>query len=434
MSTRSTILAQRFAAAACFLWTTTVPAPRAAAQAKSADGAVTVYHWWTSGSELAAVNALVAVVKAQHPNLKVNPRATGAHGGGGRMFQLVSQAAAPGRPSQVFQIHAGGQARPYFEAGLLAPVDEVWAHSGLEQAVPAMVRQMSRIDGHYYLLPIDVHRNNLVWYNKVVLDKHGVDPAALTTWEGFFKAAEKLKAAGLAPVVQVGETWTLGVAFESMMAGLGIGAYEDWINGKITAPEDPRPLEALNVFKRYLSYANRDHAGTAWDAAIQRLVRGESAFCIMGDWANGEFQQAGLKYGRDYGAFLVPGTKGMYGVTVDAFAHTRGPAPDSSRWMSAAASREGQDAFNTAKGSIPARTDADVVRYDAYQRSAIADFKAARHIYPNLTSATHDAFENGVEETLKRFAADLDVKKAAAALAEVAARSRTNFRQEWSLQ
>ena len=66
------------------------------------------------------------------------------------------------------------------------------------------------------------------------------------------------------------------------------------------------------------------------------------------------------------------------------------------------ASREGQDAFNAAKGSISARADADVTKYDPYQRSAIADFKAAV-IYPNLTSSTHDAFKSRLDDVMTAF-------------------------------
>jgi glucose/mannose transport system substrate-binding protein len=236
--------------------------------------------------------------------------------------------------------------------------------------------------------------------------------------------------------VQVGENWTLGVAFEANMAGEGTGPYQDWINGKLTAADDAHLLMAFGVLKRYLAYANEDHAATPWDAAIKRVIRGEAAFCIMGDWANGEFQAARLKFGKDYGALPVPGTRGMYGVTVDAFAQMRGAASaaDAGRWMTVAASREGQDAFNAAKGSISARSDSDEARYNAYQRSAIADFKAARYIYPNLTAATHDAFKSGVDDIMKRFAADLDAGKATAAMAAAAARSRNRFREEWSLQ
>jgi glucose/mannose transport system substrate-binding protein len=426
--------------AICLALSATVPATAAAAPPadtpKAPGSSLTVYHWWASVSEVAALNALLEVFKSQNPSVPVSPTAANAQGGGSRMFWLVNQATSAGHPPDVFQVHAGAPLRPYFEAGLLSQLDSVWTSSGLEKAVPPMIRNICRIEGRYYSLPINVHRNNVIWYNKALLDKYGVDPGSLTTWEALFKAAEKLKAAGLRTPVQIGESWTLSVAFESIMAGLGIGAYESWVNGKLTAGDDPRLVEAFGILKSYLSYANADRASLAWDVAIKRLIRGETAFCIMGDWANGEFQLAKLKFGKDYGALPVPGTKGMYGVTVDAFAQTRGiPNPaNSNRWMSVAASREGQDAFNAAKGSISARADADPSRYDAYQRSAIADFKAARSIYPNMTSATHDAFKNGLDNIMTGFSADLDAAKAAAAVASAAAQSQNRFRQQWSLQ
>jgi glucose/mannose transport system substrate-binding protein len=102
--------------------------------------------------------------------------------------------------------------------------------------------------------------------------------------------------------------------------------------------------------------------------------------------------------------------------------------------MRVAASRAGQDAFNAAKGSISARTDADPTRYDAYQRTAIADFKAARVIYPNLASSTHDAFKLSLDDVMTRFIDDLDVAKAAATIATSAARSKKHFSRAWSLK
>jgi glucose/mannose transport system substrate-binding protein len=205
-----------------------------------------------------------------------------------------------------------------------------------------------------------------------------------------------------------------------------------WIRSRPCATND-RPRATGHAC---VSYANPDHATTAWDVAIKRVIAGEAAFCIMGDWANGEFRLAKLKYGKDYGAMPVPGTKGIYGVTIDSFAQTRRIANPANlnRWMSVAASREGQDAFNAAKGSISARADADVTKYDPYQRSAIADFKAARFIYPNLTSSSHDAFKSALDNVMTAFGVDLDVKKAAATVAAAAAGSQNKFSRAWSLK
>jgi glucose/mannose transport system substrate-binding protein len=397
---------------------------------------LTFYHWWTSPSELAAVNALVGVFKKQNPGVVVSPAITDSHGGGRKIFTAIRAAAAAGTPPDSFQIHVGAPMQPYFDADLLNPVDGIWTEAGLDKVVPSMIQTMSRIGGHYYAVPVNVHRNNLIWYNKAVLDKQKIDPATLTTWDAFFNAAEKLRAGGMREPLQLGVAWTASVAFESAMASQGVAAYEDWINGKMTAANDPHLLEAFGTIKTYLSYANADRATTDWDDAIRRVAKGQAAFSMMGDWAEGEFRLAGLKYGKDYGAIPVPGTKGMYGATVDSFAQTRGIANPalSTSWMKTVASREGQDAFSSAKGSISARTDADVAQYDPYQRSAIADFKSARVIYPNLASSTHDAFKVALDDVMARFIVDLDVPKAASAIASMASRSEKKFIRVWSLK
>jgi glucose/mannose transport system substrate-binding protein len=179
-----------------------------------------------------------------------------------------------------------------------------------------------------------------------------------------------------------------------------------------------------------------EHPRLSGEVAVQRIITGEAAFCVMGDWAHGEFRLAKLRYGKDYGAIPVPTTQGMYGAAVDSFALSRNTVnPSHSVFlMKTLASREGQDAFNALKGSISPRTDADLKGYDAYQLSAIADFKAAKVIYPNIVGATHDAFKVGLDNVMTGFQADLDVKKAAAAVAALASRSQNKFSRVWSLK
>ena len=45
------------------------------------------------------------------------------------------------------------------------------------------------------------------------------------------------------------------------------------------------------------------------------------------------------------------------------------------KWLTLCGSKAGQDAFNPVKGSIPARSDADVSLYGVYLQSAMADWK-----------------------------------------------------------
>jgi glucose/mannose transport system substrate-binding protein len=386
-----------------------------------------LHHGWGSPSETAALDALVATYKKSHPDAAV--RALSVEGRG-RMFTVVRNG-----QSDAFVAQAGATLLPFLDAGLVDPIDDLWAAAGLDKVIPPVLQKINSHDGHHYSLPLAVHRTNLVWYNKTVLDKHKIDPATLTTWDAFFKAAESLRASGVRAPVQMGLTWTATAVFEGIMAGLGREAYESWINGRMRSAEDPKCLAAFTTFKRYLEYVNEDNATTGWDAALKRVISGEAAFIIMGDWAEGEFQLAGMKYGKDYGAIPVPETQGTYVVLVDSFARPRKRPHERNGddWLKAVASREGQDAFNTLKGSIPARTDADVARYGAYQRSAIADLKAARSLLPNHDVVEPEAFKVRQLEVIAAFAVDRDVKKAAAALTAAAVQSEKHFTETWSL-
>jgi glucose/mannose transport system substrate-binding protein len=392
-----------------------------------------IYHWWSSASEIAALKDLVDVFKAKHPEV---PVALKTASDSRVMFLVTLSHMKSGHAPDSFQMHTGYAMYPYVDDGLLTPVDDVWTSQGLEKVIPAVLKDMNRAQGHYYSVPVGVHRTNVVWYNKRLLEQHHIDPDTLTTWERFFAAADKLRAKGVAAPIQLGISWTAGHVFECIVASLGMDAYEDWINGRITSPNDSRMLRAFTIYKEYRRYVNEDNKTVDWDEAVKRIVKGESAFVVMGDWVDGEFRIAGLTYGKDYGTFAVPGTERAYGVTLDAFLRPRGPASlaNAERWLNVVASREGQDAFNPQKGSIPVRTDTSPARYGPYQKAAIAQFKSARFFYPSLGAGVPPNFKWDLREVLDAFALDLDVEKAAAGVAAASVKSRVKYTRTWSLK
>jgi glucose/mannose transport system substrate-binding protein len=409
---------------------------RAGETAPAAGQRLTLYHWWTSPSESAAINALIARFKSTYPDVAVST--TPFAGPSIRpQFSILTKLAGQNQSPDAFQSNGGYAAQLFVDAGLLSPVDDIWSGDKLEPVIPGVIRDLSRFDGHYFAIPINVHRTNVLWYNKALLDRHKINPATLTDWPAFFSAAEKLRAAGIKSPVQMSVTWTAAIVFESIVAGLGSATYEDWINGNISR-NDARFIKAFAIFKTYLTFVNDDHGDLGWDQALKRVMAGDGAFCMMGDWADGEFRAAGLKYGKEYGSLLSPGTTGMFGVGLDMFLRPRGAArsTSSSRWLSVAASRDGQDAFNPLKGSIPARTDADPARYESYQRAAIIDLKTAEHIYPHDSAALPEAFNTRVYETLGTFMIDRDPERAVRALADTASKLKQagKYKRVWSLK
>jgi glucose/mannose transport system substrate-binding protein len=98
---------------------------------------------------------------------------------------------------------------------------------------------------------------------------------------------------------------------------------------------------------------------------------------IMGDWAKGEFTNAGKVPGDDYACIPVPKAQGdgfVYLVnSLSFFTQTdadmiKGQEVLASAIMDPAV----QVAFNLAKGAIPARTDIDLAAMDACAQSTSA--------------------------------------------------------------
>ena len=132
----------------------------------------------------------------------------------------------------------------------------------------------------------------------------------------------------------------------------------------------------------------------------------------MGDWAEVAFAQAGWTYGDEYTTFPVPGTAGVFDFLADSFVLTVGaPHPVATEdWLTTLASAEGQQAFNLAKGSIPARTDVDASAYPAYQQTALASYASDTIVSSLAHGAAADvAWSSAISDAVSRFGTDRDV-------------------------
>jgi len=165
----------------------------------------------------------------------------------------------------------------------------------------------------------------------------------------------------------LGETWTQVHLFETiLLATVGPEAYNALWSGEgdWAAPEVTQAIE--NV-KTLMNYVNSDYATLSWQDASKLVADGDAAFNIMGDWADGYFYGSveggnlGLTPLVDYAWMPVPGTQGVYQFLSDSFVLPVGAKNRDAaiKWLELCGSKEGQDAFNPIKGSIPARKDAD---------------------------------------------------------------------------
>jgi len=106
------------------------------------------------------------------------------------------------------------------------------------------------------------------------------------------------------------------------------------------------------------------------------------------------------------------------------------------RWLKLVSSKIGQDTFNPLKGSISARTDADVSKYNPYQQAAIADFWKAKYMYPSVVhgSGAPEDFKVQFENLIAGFFANQDVNKLAQDMTTYTAEISDKYTIKWSLQ
>jgi len=185
----------------------------------------------------------------------------------------------------------------------------------------------------------------------------------------------------------------------------------DWDSAEVTA--------ALEDFQTLLTYTNSDASALSWQDASQLVLDGDAAFNVMGDWTEGFFREVGFEPHVGYGWTPVPGTEGNFQFLSDSFVLPVGaPHRDNAiNWLILAGSKEGQDAFNPVKGSIPARSDGDRSLYGEYLLSAMDDW-ASNRVVGSLTHGVvaNDAWKSEIDTALGLFLAGGDVETFQSAL------------------
>jgi glucose/mannose transport system substrate-binding protein len=387
--------------------------------ASGAKGQLLVGNWWTSGSEFAGVNEVYKIYRAENPDVELIH--AGIAGGAGTNFTGANlNKLIAGDPYDTFQLHAGKEAELYSPEEYLMPVDDILAEAGVLDVMPEDLKNVLKIRGNTYTVPLNIHRSNVMWTNTRVLANAGVEIP--TNFEELFAACETLQAAGVVCIAQ-GSTDGFEVfhAFESVLPGtVGVEKTLGLWDGSVSWT-DPDVTTALENFNKMLDYVNEDWGNVNWPGAIDLVINDQAAFNIMGDWAYGEVI---FKGATEYvAASPPPGNEGIFIMVSDGFAITKAaPNPENAQeFVKIVTRKEAQEAFNMNKGSICARTDCDYNTFPedrrAYFQGSADDFATGR-ILPSVAhgSAAHPAWQRQIADIMTQFASDRDVAAAQSAL------------------
>ena len=334
---------------------------------------VEVMHFWTSGGEAAALSAVRDKVVADGVVWTDAPVA----GGGGDAAKTALQARIAGGNPPAAMLMLGQTVLDWAGEGLLGNVDALAAAQGWDAVLPQGVKDFTKIGGHYVSVPTNVHRTDMIWASKAAFDKIGA--AYPTTWEELNALAPKFLEAGIIPLAHGGQAWQEAYMFEAVAAGVGGAdfyrkALVDLDDATLRGPDMVAVFTELAALRGMI---DKNAPGRDWNLASAMVINGEAAMQIMGDWAKGEFTNAGKVAGDDYACIPVPKAKGdafVYLVnSLSLFTQTDPDLVKGQEVLASAIMDKGvQVAFNVAKGAIPARNDVDMSGLDACAQATSA--------------------------------------------------------------
>jgi glucose/mannose transport system substrate-binding protein len=337
-----------------------------------------LYSWWAAPGEAEALEALIDAHRRVHPEARVFNAAAAS---GTRARETLSARLARNDPPDLFQEYVHDlRAAIGNAAGKRTPLDDMIARLGLRDVIFPEVLADVTSDGAILALPVNMHREDTLLYNRRLLDAHNIRPP--TTIAELLDACKRLKAAGVIPVATAAQGWILRIMFNAIAIGsMGGPRYRDYFTGKKVA--DLTPLrDAIAVFGEIMEkYTNPDAAeeGFNWTTAAQLVYNGDAAMILHGDWVKAYWAQLGWRPDVDFGVMAAPGAADVFLYGVDGFALPTGAMNEAGAraFLETIASIDGQIAFNRLKGSTPVRRDIPKGQLDSVGRRTFEDFERA---------------------------------------------------------
>ena len=163
---------------------------------------------------------------------------------------------------------------PYLEE------DQEWKGQLMPQGIDAFTRD----DGKMYMIPGAGLQLSGFYYNKELFEQAGIEEFP-ETWDDFWEACDKLKAAGI-PALSLHTTETAWCPMLLATAYLG-GSEEGQEFMAQQFPDDfdtPEFKEAIEVLKKQFDYTTSDAVGGTYALAANNFFSGNTAMIANGPW------------------------------------------------------------------------------------------------------------------------------------------------------
>lgn len=304
--------------------------------------------------------------------------------------KLPTMLQSSARPD-LFFTWTGGVFFEQAKAGVLKDITSEMNPGWKENFSPAGVNAMT-YKGKVHGAPMYA-ASVVLWYNKKLLNQAKVDPAGIQTWDDLLAAVNKIKAAGITPIVVGGkDKWPLQFFYgflATRIAGKdGLAQADAGNNGGF---EHPDFVKTGSEFKRlvdlkpfqpgFMDTNNNKAAGLFGD--------GKGAFHLMGNWLYGS-QQKNSTSGKgiadeDLGFIRFPVVKGGKGKANDTFGGINGwlvtkDAPAATtKWLKFLLNKENQIEGGKQALWLPIAKGASSGVANPFMRQIVGQFEQAEY-------------------------------------------------------
>ncbi|MFN3273180.1 MAG: ABC transporter substrate-binding protein [Paracoccus sp. (in: a-proteobacteria)] len=319
-----------------------------------------VTHWWTSGSEAEAIR-VIATAFEKSGHRWIDGAIAGA---GGVARPLIASRITGGDPMGATQFTHSNAMNELIGAGFMRDVTALAEEGGWKDKIfPPSLLDSCTLDGKLYCVPSNIHSQQWLWLNTKVFEENGLPVP--TNWQEFAAAGPALREAGIIPLAQGRQAWQQQITLNVLMVGLGgpelyLRIYDDLDAEFAAGPELAEIFQAAAEARELMTGSNVQE----WNLAARMVIDGAAAGQIMGDWVQGEFEQAGMVIGEDIACLPGLGVNEYITATGDAFFFPATDDPGKIEAQDALAnaivSPEVQVEFNMVKGALPVRSDVDM--------------------------------------------------------------------------
>ena len=156
--------------------------------------------------------------------------------------------------------------------------------------VPYTVAQATSSDGRFTAMPTDIGPGT-TFYRKDILEKAGIKPEDMNTWEGYIEAGKKLKAFDNDKNINIINNAVSAnnlIIRSNLVAGEGI--YFDSKGTVLVGPDNARFVKAFTIAKKIREAGINAKIGEWTNEWYEGFQKGTVATQFSGAWLQGHFQ------------------------------------------------------------------------------------------------------------------------------------------------